>query len=117
MRFFSPRMRRTDRTAEYVGGSGSSAMISATVASARRWRMSMTCRSRRESALDSVLSVMAGRVRRGADFSTVLIIQQCGSKVKSQLLLSQRTQKSAGFATQKRADTAEKQIVLFVAVT
>src|SRR5947208_2369405 len=40
-------MRSTERTAEYVGGSASSSIISATVASPPRWTMSMTCRSQR----------------------------------------------------------------------
>ena len=47
---FLLRMRRMERTAEYVGGSGRSAMTSDTVASPRRNRMSMTWRSRRVSA-------------------------------------------------------------------
>src|SRR6185436_7956813 len=47
MRPFSARMRRIERTAEYVGGSGRSPITSATVAWPRRNRMFITCRSRR----------------------------------------------------------------------
>src|SRR2546428_13430118 len=52
-------MRSPDRTDEYVGGSGRSAIISATVAPERRWRMSITCLSLRESGA-GVLSGLFG---------------------------------------------------------
>src|ERR1044071_7988259 len=76
MSCFSLRIRRIERTAEYVGGSGSSAMISATVDSPRRCRISMTCRSRLErSSVGDVLDIGPGKRVLGADFSTVLNFQ------------------------------------------
>ncbi len=59
-------------------------MISATLAPSRRWRMSITCRSRRASPGVVVESVIGNAVM-GAEKSIVLNFQQKAAKVKTSL--------------------------------
>src|SRR5262245_57578745 len=71
-------------------------MISATVASPRRWRMFMTCRSRRvSSSVGSRLFIAAAPMGGSGsnvcvDFLTVLIFQQRTAFVKSQFVAGVR---------------------------